>query len=138
MRPLREARFDPSDTFDVFGRNAQVMELDFELPFGDVVDRRAFTVTNIGAQYDGILHRRGSGRLRRGAVIGLLLRCRVVSWDEPRVGAKTVGGRYPSGRRSITTARSLEDEAPFTDGTKNKNMKIDASITAHLYSMSHQ
>ena len=112
------------------------MELDFELPFGDVVDRRVFVVTNIGARYDGVLRRRG--RLQRGVVIGLLLRCCVVSWEELWVGAKTVGGRYPSGRRSITTARSLEDEAPFADGTKNKNMKIDASITAHLYSMFYQ
>ena len=31
--------------------------------------------------------------------------------NEPRVGAKIVGVRYPSERRGITTARIVEDEA---------------------------
>ena len=31
--------------------------------------------------------------------------------NEPRVGAKTIGVRYLSGRRGITTARIVEDEA---------------------------
>ena len=31
--------------------------------------------------------------------------------NEPRVGAKTIGVRYPSGQRGITLARIVEDEA---------------------------
>ena len=49
-----------------------------------------------------------------------------------------VGGRHPSERRSITTALGLEVEAPFADGSKNKNTKFNAIVTAYMYSMSHQ
>ena len=135
-RPLREACFDTSYGLDVFGWDAEVVEVDFELPFSDVVNQGVFAIASVCAWHDGIPRRRG--RLRRGAVVSLPLRCHVVCWDELRVGSKTICGRYPSERRGITIAQEPEVEASFANGSKNKNKKIDASVTAHLYSMSHQ
>ena len=110
------------------------MEFDFELPIGDVVDRGIFAVASIVGRVFSV----EAGGSVEAVPFGFLLRLHVVCWDEPQVDAKTDGGGYPSERRSITTARRPEVEASFANCAKRKSTKINASVTAQLYSMSHQ
>ena len=119
---LGEACVDSLHGPYVFGGDAKVEEVDLELSFGEVFDRDVFAVVISLLLLPLFVVMRAlfvKGRASVNALassevsgLGFFFAAMWSLRNEPRVGAKTVGERYPSGRRDhITIARFDEGEA---------------------------
>ena len=88
---------------DVFGGDAEVMEVDIEFPFGEVFDLDVFVlvfvVVVVVRRDEGVVCRRrgfGRGIGLRSASVGFLLHCHVV------VSERTAGGRQNCWCRTLS------------------------------------
>jgi len=119
MQTLSETCVDSLNSLDVFSGDPKVMEVDLEFPFGEVFDLDVFVLVFV---VDVVVHRDEALFVEGGAsvealasseapVLGFFFAAMWSCRNEQRVGVKTIGVRYPSGRRGITTARFDEGKA---------------------------